>query len=190
MSLTEYLGALPVLGNEVFVAPTASVVGRVTLGNESSVWYGAVVRGDNDEIHIGHRTNVQDGAILHCDPGIPLEIGDDVTVGHGAIVHGCTIESQVLIGMGAVVMNRAIIGSRTILAAGALVVEDTTIPPGSLVLGVPAQIRRELTGDEVGRILTSAADYCVRARAHAAALTTRPRDADAGSLSNDRSEKR
>jgi carbonic anhydrase/acetyltransferase-like protein (isoleucine patch superfamily) len=177
MPVIEYLGALPVLGNEVFVAPTASVVGRVTLGNESSIWYGAIVRGDSDEIHIGDRTNVQDGAILHCDPGIPLEIGDDVTVGHGAIVHGCTIESQVLIGMGAVVMNRAVIGSRTILAAGALVVEDTTIPPGSLVLGVPAQVRRELTADEVERILTSAADYRARARAHTAALIARPSEA-------------
>jgi carbonic anhydrase/acetyltransferase-like protein (isoleucine patch superfamily) len=99
MPVVEYLGVTPVLGDDVFVAPTAFVVGRVTIGTGSSIWYGAVARGDVDSITVGERTNIQDGAILHCDRGIPLEIGDEVTVGHGAIVHGCTIESQVLVGM-------------------------------------------------------------------------------------------
>lgn len=141
-----------------FVSPRAYVGGSVTIGADSSVWPMAVIRSDEGAITIGARTNVQDGCILHADPDAYVTIGDDVTLGHGAIVHGCTIEDRVLIGMGAVVLNRAVIGSGSIVGARALVPEGMHVPPNSLVLGVPGQIR-SLRPDQQARIAGPARNY-------------------------------
>lgn len=124
-----------------FIAPDVVIIGDVKLGSNSSVWYGAVIRGDVAPISIGENTNIQDTCVLHADPGAACTIGDRVTVGHGAIVHGATVEDDVLIGMRAVVMNHAVIGSGSVIAAGAIVTEKTIIPPGSLVVGTPAKVR-------------------------------------------------
>lgn len=124
----------------IWIAPDAHVIGRVRLGLDVSVWFGAVIRGDNDPIVVGDRTNIQDGAVLHADPGFPLTIGDGVTIGHRAIVHGCTIGSDTLIGMGATILNGARIGRGCIVGANALVREGTEFPDGSLIVGVPARI--------------------------------------------------
>ncbi|HEV2543118.1 MAG TPA: gamma carbonic anhydrase family protein [Methylobacterium sp.] len=123
----------------IWVAPGAHVIGRVRIGLDVGIWFGAVIRGDNDPIEIGDRTNIQDGAVLHADPGFPLTIGEGVTVGHGAIVHGCTIGADTLIGMGATVLNGARIGRGCIVGANALVREGAEFPDGSLIVGVPAK---------------------------------------------------
>jgi carbonic anhydrase/acetyltransferase-like protein (isoleucine patch superfamily) len=128
-----------------FIAAGAVVVGNVTIGERSSVWFNAVLRGDTEALVIGKRTNIQDGCILHADPGYPCAIGNGVTVGHGAIVHGAIIEDDVLVGMRAVVMNGARIGRGSIVATGAVVTEGTQVPPGSLVLGMPAKVVRQVT---------------------------------------------
>ena len=141
-----------------YIAPRAYVAGTVSIGPDSSVWPMASIRGDEGEIRIGARSNVQDGCVLHADSDAYLTIGDDVTLGHGAIVHGCTIESEVLIGMGAVVLNHARIGSGSIVAARALVPEGMLVPPGSLVLGVPGTIR-PLRPEQRERILRPARNY-------------------------------
>ena len=127
----------------VFVAEGARLIGDVTIGAESSVWFNAVLRGDREAIRIGRQTNVQDLCMLHADPGIPCTLGDRVSVGHAAIVHGATVEDDVLIGMRAVVMNRARIGAGSIIGVGAVVTEDTEIPPGSVVIGVPGKVKGE-----------------------------------------------
>lgn len=132
-----------------FVAPTATLLGDVTVGPQSSVWFGAVVRADVAPITIGARTNIQDGAILHADEDEPCVIGDGVTVGHGAVIHSCTVEDDCLIGIRAVVLDRAVIGRGSIVGAGAVVTVDTVVPPGSLVLGIPARIVRSLLPDEI-----------------------------------------
>lgn len=142
-----------------YVLPGATVVGDVTLGKESSVWYGAVLRGDINRIVIGARSNVQDGAIVHLANDYPVLMGDLVTVGHGAIVHACTVNDEVLIGMGAIVLDGAEIGARSIVGANALVTAGTKIPPGSMVLGSPAKVTRPLTADEQGTIKTWALKY-------------------------------
>ncbi len=141
-----------------YISPRAYVAGTVSIGPDSSVWPMASIRGDEGEIRIGARSNVQDGCVLHADGDAYLTIGDDVTLGHGAIVHGCTIESEVLIGMGAVVLNHARIGSGSIVAARALVPEGMLVPPGSLVLGVPGTIR-PLRPEQRERILRPARNY-------------------------------
>lgn len=141
-----------------YISPRAYVGGTVTIGADSSVWPMAVIRGDEGEILIGARTNIQDGCILHADSDAYLTIGDDVTLGHGAIVHGCTIHHHVLIGMGAVVLNHAVIGSGSIVGARALVPEGMQVPPGSLVLGVPGTIR-PLRPEQQARIGRPAAHY-------------------------------
>ena len=156
----------PRIDASCFVARGASVLGDVTLAPQSSVWYGAVVRGDENGISIGSRTNIQDLCVLHVDGGNPLAVGDDVTVGHRAILHGCTVGDRVLIGMGAVVMNGARIGSDSIVAAGALVPEGAEFPPRSLAMGVPARVKRELTDEEVASLRLSAADYVETAARH------------------------
>jgi carbonic anhydrase/acetyltransferase-like protein (isoleucine patch superfamily) len=142
-----------------YVAPTAIVLGDVTLGAESSVWFGAVVRGDSEAIRIGRRTNIQDGAILHADPGFPCILGDGVTVGHGAIVHGATVEDDCLIGMRSVVMNGARIGRGSIVGVGCVVPEGMQVPPGSVVLGVPARVHRQVTPQDQQRIAHAATHY-------------------------------
>ena len=169
MTLIDLDGSAPEIADDAWVAPTAVLVGRVRLGSRSSVWYGAVLRGDGDAIVVGAGSNVQDGCVVHADPGFPATIGDGVVVGHGAVVHGCTVEDGVLIGMGSRVLNGARIGAGSLVAAGAVVLEGTQVPPGSLVAGVPAKVRRPLTDEEAAGIGLGAADYVERARQHARA---------------------
>jgi carbonic anhydrase/acetyltransferase-like protein (isoleucine patch superfamily) len=162
-------GAEPVIAPTAWLAPNATVVGRAHVGERSSIWYAAVVRADLDSVSIGRECNVQDGAVLHTDPGRPLRVGDRVSIGHRAILHGCTVEDDVLVGMGAVIMNGAVIGEGSLIAAGAVVLEGIRIPPGSLVAGVPGKVRRELTGAEREGTKLNAAVYCELAIRHAAA---------------------
>ncbi len=150
---------LPVLDAEVWVAPTAQVVGDVHLEPFSSVWFGAVVRADNEPMHIGAGSNVQDRAVLHSDPGFPLHIGENVTIGHQAMLHGCTVGAGSLIGIGAVVLNGARIGRHCLVAAGALVTEGKHFPDGSLIVGSPAVVKRELNAEQISGLLDSARHY-------------------------------
>ncbi|MBZ7924793.1 gamma carbonic anhydrase family protein [Ensifer adhaerens] len=145
-----------------WIAPTATVVGGVELGLDVSIWFGAVIRGDNELIIVADRTNVQDGAVLHTDPGFPLKIGADVTVGHNAILHGCTVGDGTLIGMGSTVLNGAIIGSECVIGANALITEGTKIPDRSLVLGSPGKVIRSLRTDEMERFRGAAARYTAK----------------------------
>ncbi|MFN3228762.1 MAG: gamma carbonic anhydrase family protein [Asticcacaulis sp.] len=147
-----------------WVAPNATVIGDVTLGEEASVWFNAVIRGDNDPITIGDRTNIQDGSVLHSDEGLPLKIGSDVTVGHMAMVHSCTIGDNCLIGIGAVILGRAVIGANSIVGAGALITEGKVFPEGVLIVGSPAKVVRELTPEQIGFLKLSAAHYVENAR--------------------------
>lgn len=149
----------PDVAEDAFVAPGATLVGRVRLGSGSSVWFGAVLRGDTERIAIGRRSNLQDGCVGHADPGFPLEVGDRVTVGHGAVVHGCRIGDDVLVGMGAVLMNGVVVGRGSLIAAGAVVTQHTEIPPGSLVAGVPAAVVREVGDAETTSIARAARHY-------------------------------
>jgi len=149
-----------------FIADGAVVLGDVTIGAESSAWFGAVIRGDSAPIRIGRQTNVQDGCILHADPGFPCTLGDRVTLGHGAIVHGATVEDDCLIGMRAVVMNGAKIGRGSIVAVGSIVTEGTQIPPGSIALGQPAKVKREVTDRDQERIRHAAEHYVAAAKVY------------------------
>lgn len=162
-------GHRPQIDPDAWIAPTATVVGRATIAADACVFYGAVVRADTTTVTIGRRTNLQDNVVVHADPGHPALLGDDVTVGHGAVLHGCTVEDTVLIGMGAIVMNGAVIGTGSLVAAGALVLEDLIVPPRSLVAGSPAKVRRELTDTEVAAITESAVRYAAVAVRHRAA---------------------
>ncbi len=159
-------GRAPVVADSAFVAAGAKIVGDVSLGNETGVWYNAVLRGDSDAIAIGDRSNLQDGVAVHVDPGHPVRMGTDVSVGHNAVVHGCTIGDTVLVGMGAVILSGANIGDEVLIAGGAVVLGGTDIPSRSLVAGVPAKVRRELTDDEVESIRENAAHYVENARLH------------------------
>jgi len=152
-----------------FIAAGAVVVGQVMLAEESSVWFNAVLRGDCEPIRVGRRTNVQDGCVLHADPGFPCTLGEGVTLGHGAIVHGATVGDHVVIGMKAVVQNGAVIGENTIIAVGAVVTEGAEIPPGSLVMGIPAKVKRPLRPEEIDRIRYGAEHYVHHAKIFAAA---------------------
>ncbi|HZK02119.1 MAG TPA: gamma carbonic anhydrase family protein [Anaerovoracaceae bacterium] len=145
--------------SDVFIAETAVVVGDVSIGEDSSLWYGAAVRGDLHSIEIGKATNVQDNATLHVDRDAPLKIGDFTSIGHNAIVHGCQIGSNCLIGMGAIIMSNAVIGDNSIIAAGALVTESTVIPPNSLVMGTPGKVVRQITEDDIIAIKNTAIRY-------------------------------
>lgn len=149
----------PKVGKGVFVAPGARVIGDCTLHDDVGIWFNAVLRGDLEPIEIGERSNVQDGAVLHTDPGLPCRIGKDVTIGHGAIVHGATVEDGALIGMGAIVLSGARIGKGALVAAGALVPEGQEIPAGWLALGTPAKAVRELTEQEKERIARGVEHY-------------------------------
>lgn len=157
--LLKFEGHHPELAAEVFVAPSATVLGKVQIGAESCVLYSAVVRGDNNSITIGQRSNVQDGAVLHIDAQHSLTIGDDVSIGHSAVIHGCHIADRVLVGMGAIVMNGAQIGEDCLIAAGCLISENTVIPPRSLVVGLPGKVKRELTDEEVLAVRKNAQVY-------------------------------
>ena len=156
--------------NQVYIAPNAVVTGEVNLGENVNIWYGAVLRGDSGTITIGDHTNIQDNCVLHADPGIPMTIGDDVTVGHGAILHSCTVGDNSLIGMGAIVLNGAVIGANCIVAAGALVPQGMVIPDNSLVIGSPAKVRRSLTDEEIAANRRSAAGYVKEAAEYQALL--------------------
>ena len=150
------------IADSAFVACNATVWGDVTLDEESSVLFGAVVRGDTETIAIGKRTNIQDNCVLHADPGFPLTLGADVTVGHGAILHGCTVGDNTTIGMGAVLLNGARIGRDCIVGAGALVTQNAQIPDGSLVIGSPARVKRQLTEEERTMNRRSAEHYAAQ----------------------------
>ena len=158
----------------VWVAPTAAVIGNVFAGREASIWFGVVVRGDNDPIRIGRQSNIQDGSVLHSDPGMPLVIGNGVTVGHKAMLHGCVIGDGVLVGMGATILNGARIGAGSLVGAGALVSEGKDFPEGMLILGTPARVVRPLSEAERARLDLSAQVYVENARRFATGLVATP----------------
>ena len=166
--LEKFLRRKPVLGQEVYIARGAVVLGDVTLGDHSSVWYNAVVRGDINRIVIGRRTNIQDNGVIHLADELPCLIGNDVTVGHSAIVHACTVGDETLIGMGAVILDGAVIGEQCLIGAKALVTQSTIIPAGSLVMGMPAKVMRALSVEERNDLKTWSekyvqnAAYCLR----------------------------
>jgi carbonic anhydrase/acetyltransferase-like protein (isoleucine patch superfamily) len=156
----------PSVSGTAFVAPGAVLIGRVTVAAEASVWYGAVLRADRDAITVGERSNVQDGCVLHADPGVPLSVGSQVTIGHNATLHGCAIEDLVLIGMGAIVLNGARVGRHSIIAAGTVLVEGQQVPEGVLVAGVPGKVRRDLSEAERATIEGNAATYLALSQLH------------------------
>ena len=151
-------------GDEWFIAQNATVIGAVVMHNQTSVWFNAVVRGDNDIITLGERTNIQDAAVLHVDPGVPLTLGKNVSVGHQAMLHGCTIGDGSLVGIGAIIMNHAVIGSGCLIAAGAIIPEGKTFPDGVLILGSPGKVVRELEPEEKEDLLKNADGYVRRVR--------------------------
>ena len=156
----------PDVAGTAFIAPGAVLIGRVAIGAEASVWYGAVLRADRDTIVVGARSNVQDGCVLHADPGMPLSVGSDVTIGHNATLHGCTVEDLVLIGMGAVVLNGARVARHSIVAAGTVLTEGQQVPEGVLVAGVPGKVRRDLSEVERAEIERNAATYIGLSQLH------------------------
>jgi carbonic anhydrase/acetyltransferase-like protein (isoleucine patch superfamily) len=157
-------GITPRIADDVFIAPGAIVAGDVEIGAGSSIWFNAVLRGDVAPIRIGERTNVQDGAVLHIDPGTPCIVGNDVTIGHGAIVHGTTVGDGVTIGMGSVVLSRSKIGERAVIAAGAVVAEDAVVAPGALMMGVPAKEKRILEPERQAVMMQGAPRYVANAK--------------------------
>jgi gamma-carbonic anhydrase len=161
--LETFLRKQPALGCDVYIAHGAVLVGDVTLGDYSSVWYNAVLRGDINRIVVGHHTNIQDNAVLHLADDLPCLVGDYVTIGHSAIVHACTVGDEVLIGMGATILDGAVIGAQSLIGANALVTQRTIIPPGSLVLGSPATTVRALTSEERHELRGSAEKYAENA---------------------------
>lgn len=161
-------------GDAYFVAPSASVIGRVTLGEDASIWFGAVVRGDGNTITIGSRSNVQDTAVVHVDGDAPTVVGNDVTIGHGATVHGCTVGDRALIGIGATILSHAIIGEYCIVGAGALITERKTFPARSLIIGAPARRVREVTDEEMRMLEKSALHYAELGRRYREELAARP----------------
>jgi carbonic anhydrase/acetyltransferase-like protein (isoleucine patch superfamily) len=157
--LNTFLGRQPTIGKDVYVAPGAIVLGDVKLGDYSSVWYNAVLRGDINHIEVGHHSNIQDNCVLHLADEYPCVVGSYVTVGHSAIVHACTVGNDVLVGMGAIILDGAVIGEQTIIGAGALVTQGEKIPAGSMVLGSPAKVVRALRPEERQRIKDFANKY-------------------------------
>ena len=158
--IRSHKGKLPQIAAGAYTDPAATLIGDVTLGEDSSVWPGAVLRGDVHFIRLGKRTNIQDNSVLHGMKDLyPVVLGDDVTVGHGVLLHGCTIESRCLIGMGAIILNDARVGADSIVAAGTLIPEGAVIPPGSLVMGHPGKVRRALTPEEQEGILAYSTRY-------------------------------
>ena len=165
-------GRAPVVAGDAWTAPNVTLIGDVTLESRASVWYGSVLRADNDSISVGEGSNVQDNCTLHVDPGFPLRIGRGVSVGHGVVLHGCTIDDDVLVGMNSVILNGAHVSRGTLIAAGSVVLEGTDVPPNSLVAGVPARARRELRPDELDRIAANARTYERLSAEHASAEAT------------------
>ncbi|WP_334171307.1 gamma carbonic anhydrase family protein [Sinomonas sp.] len=166
MPVIDFGGTSPDIHPSVFIAPTASIIGDAHLAEDSSAFYGVSVRADTAAIRVGAGSNLQDNVVLHADEGFPCSLGSGVSVGHNAVVHGCTVEDNVLVGMSATIMNGAVIGGDSLVAAGAVVLEGTVVPPRSLVAGVPAKVRRELTDDEVAGVHRNAEHYRELARAH------------------------
>jgi len=165
-------GLAPQLAPDVYVAPGATVIGDVHLAAQSSVWFGAVLRGDVERLTIGRGTNIQDNSVLHSDPGAPLRLGDYVTVGHLVMLHGCHVGDRSLIGIGAVVLNHARIGANSLIGANALVTEGKVFPDGVLILGSPAKVVRDLTDEEIARLPETAHRYIRRAERYRAGLAT------------------
>jgi carbonic anhydrase/acetyltransferase-like protein (isoleucine patch superfamily) len=166
MPLYQYDGArveTPADGN-FWIAPNATVIGRVSLASAVTVWFGATIRGDNEPIRIGRRTSIQENAVLHVDPGFPMDIGEDCTIGHLAMLHGCTIGAGALIGIGAIVLNGARIGAGAMIGAGALIPEGKVIPPNVVVLGSPGKVVRDVTDGDRVRIAEGVADYEAKCR--------------------------
>ncbi len=163
----KFLSFSPQIAENVFIAENASIIGRVWIGKDSSVWYNAILRGDVDDIRIGERTNIQDAAILHCSTfRSPTIIGNDVTIGHGAMIHGCKIGDEVLIGMGAIILDEVVIPSHTVVAAGALVTERSVLESGFLYAGVPAKKIKALLPEQIEMLKVSAWHYVENAKAH------------------------
>ena len=163
MAIYQLGDLVPSIHPDAYISPEATIIGNVTIGAFSSVWPGVVIRGDNDAITIGAGTNIQEGTVLHIDEGCPLKIGDNVTIGHQAMLHGCTIEDGALIGIQAVILNNAVIGKSCLVGAGAVVTEGKEFPPGSLIIGAPAKVARELSPENIARLKTSAEHYIERA---------------------------
>ncbi|HEY8850432.1 MAG TPA: gamma carbonic anhydrase family protein [Thermoanaerobaculia bacterium] len=160
MIVRSYEGKQPRFGERVFVAENAAVIGDVQIGDDCSIWYSATVRGDVNRIRIGARSNIQDNCALHVTNDTwPIEIAEEVTIGHGVVAHGCTIERRALIGMGSRVLDGAIVGELALVGAGALVPEGMRVPPRTLVIGVPARVKRELTGEEIALLEQSWKNY-------------------------------
>lgn len=170
MAIYRYAEQVPDIAEGVYVAETADVIGQVTLKRNASVWYQAVLRGDTDHLEVGEGSNIQDGAVLHADPGFPLAVGEGVTVGHQAMLHGCTIGDGSLIGIQAVILNGAVIGKNCLVAAGALVKEGARFADNSLIVGAPARVVRELSDEAVEGLRRNAAGYVERAQRHASEL--------------------
>ena len=166
--ILAFNGHTPQIDAAAFVAPNATLIGQVSVDADASVFYGAVLRADTDAIFIGAGSNIQDNVSVHCDAGLPMTLGARVSVGHSAVLHGCTIEDDCLIGMGATVLNGALIGAGSLVAAGAVVLEGTVVPPGSLVAGVPARVRRQLSDDERAGVTANAVHYVALSAQHAA----------------------
>jgi len=157
--IASYKGVLPRVAESAFVAGSADLIGDVQIGDDASIWFQVVLRGDVGPIRVGTHSNIQDGSVLHSVPGVPVNVGQWVTVGHRAILHGCTVEDHCLIGMGAIVLNGTRVGEGSIVAAGAMVLEDTVVPPGSLYVGVPARLRRKLSEEDRAFIDAHAGHY-------------------------------
>ena len=170
MAIYELDGVAPQVAASAWVAENAQVVGQVTLAEDSSVWFGTVIRGDTDTISIGRGSNIQDGSVLHADRGQPLSVGENVTVGHQVMLHGCTIGDESLIGIGAVVLNGARIGRNCLVGAGSLVTEGKEFPDGSMILGSPARVVRQLSPEQIEGLRTSARHYMENARRFKAGL--------------------
>ena len=170
MSLYRLGDKLPQLGSGVWVAPNATLIGDVRLAANVSIWWSAVLRGDNDPITIGENTNIQDGSVLHTDAGVPMNLGRDITVGHMVMLHGCTIGDGSLIGIKSVILNGAVIGKHCLIGANTLIPEGKVIPDRSLVMGSPGKVVRELTDEQVARIAQSAAHYVQNAQRYRQSL--------------------
>jgi len=164
----------PQLGSDSWVAPNATVIGDVHLGAHSSIWWNATLRGDNDPIHIGQNSNIQDGSVLHTDEGVPMHIGDNVTVGHLVMLHGCTVGDGSLIGIGSVILNRAVIGKESIVGANTLIPEGKVFPERSLIVGSPGKVVRQLSDEEVANLRKSAAHYVANAERYRQQLSEIP----------------
>ena len=159
MAIYELEGHAPKLGKNAWVADSAQVIGKVTLEENANVWFGTIIRGDSEHIHIGKNTNVQDASVLHADPGVPLTLGENVSIGHQVMLHGCTIGDGSLIGIGAIVLNHAKIGKNCLVGAGALVTEGKEFPEGSMILGSPAKVVKQLSPEQIAGLQRIAQHY-------------------------------